>query len=339
MEFKCVLCKEKCREGYCNWSAPGAVAYFERGLFKNRFLCSDCQDSKNSVKNLYVNESEREKAVNKLTKMVAGQVDEIKSVVEKWIDAENTCYFPELDDLQYYVEGPEAFLFVFTDRVVILSSILEGANESENELHNIDAALLFPNKDNQAGLVVFDDSKTHLGEEEKLNYKAIPGKKLKDAGTNNLLSAMNSLGGFGFSVNERNEIYAYPMSSKNQGLTLEPSLGDYGSLKLELDGRYYIAGCSYSVFDFSFFYHQNALMEEVYNYIKSRMLGVSEEKNEETHNESVSKVSYISTKKQPKENTSISIADEIEKLKKLLDIGALTPEEFSEAKRKLLDKM
>lgn len=72
-----------------------------------------------------------------------------------------------------------------------------------------------------------------------------------------------------------------------------------------------------------FFFHNNYSAEEMYNYICERI-------------ELAKKKKIENTSKQQR-SPYISVADEILKFKKLLDMGAITEEEFLEKKKELLN--
>jgi hypothetical protein len=129
-------------------------------------------------------------------------------------------------------------------------------------------------------------------------------------------------------------------------MELDISLGTYGVLNFNYEGEW-IKGVegtySKGKVSFRFFYHQNQLMEEIYNYIQSRLNRSEEDKKEVT---SIQKVTASGARRlqvkesaEEKSNTGLSLADEISKLKGLLDCGILTREEFDRAKNKLIDMM
>lgn len=73
-----------------------------------------------------------------------------------------------------------------------------------------------------------------------------------------------------------------------------------------------------------FFFHNNYTAEKMYNYICER---IEHEKKE--------RINQVS---KPQINERISVADEILKFKNLLDIGAITEDEFLEKKKELLNR-
>ena len=193
MKLKCVLCGNEMGSYSTWWSSSGEVSYFERGLSTNRYLCRKCREHKTNLLDFEADEKVIIKAEEYMKKRIEGKVSEIRNVVQGWIDGESRNYFPEMKDLVYYVEGPKAYLFVFSDRVLILSSVLEGLYEKTNL--NCDAVMLFPVGKNTSGLVIFDDKENNIGDAQKLNYRPDPNKKYAEARSNGFLTAFSSMGG------------------------------------------------------------------------------------------------------------------------------------------------
>ena len=82
-------------------------------------------------------------------------------------------------------------------------------------------------------------------------------------------------------------------------------------------------------------------MEEIYNFLMKQTSIVNEQTVVEEVKAQPQQTTYHSpafTKSGEAEN-SFSLADEISKLKGLLDCGILTREEFDRAKNKLIDKL
>ena len=343
MKLNCILCGSEMGSYSDNWSFPGDAAYFERGLSTNRYLCRTCWGHKTNLMNFEADEKTIIDSEKYMKNYAEGKVSEIRNAVQSWIDGDCKNYFPEMPDLIYYVEGPEAYLFVFKDRVVILSSVMEGLYGKTNL--NFDAALLFPTGETASGLVIFDDREYNIGDSKKLNYKPDPTSKYRDAHSADLASAFTSLSGstmiaslFGLDAKgDESSVVAYSMSEKENGVQLEKSLGDYGTLD------FVYKTFKEEMFSFKFFYHQNQLMEEIYNYIQRRISLSGKEEVTETSTEPVLEMSSRRRKAMEgsAETSSVSFspAEEIGKLKGLLDCGAITQEEYDDAKKKLLAKL
>ena len=344
MKLTCILCGSE-MGSYSDWwgSVPGDVAYFERGLSTNRFLCRDCWGHKTNLLNFEADEKTIIESEKYMKKYVEGKVSEIKNVVQSWIDGECTNYFPEMKDLMYYIEGPEAYLFVYNNRVIILSSVIDGLHGKT--IVYFDAAMLFPAGENNGGFVLFNDDKNNIGDIKKLNYMPDPNSKYRYAHSADLSSAFTSLSGstmisslFGLEAKgDESNVVAYSMSEKENGILLEKSLGDYGSLDFVYNTF------EETKFSFKFFYHQNQLMEEIYNYIQRRISLSGKDENAEN---SVEPVQIMSSRRRKAMESSVetssanfSPAEEIGKLKGLLDCGAITQEEYDDAKKKLLAKL
>ena len=342
MKVNCVLCGTEIGSYNENWSSPGEVAYFERGLSTNRYLCRTCREHKTVLMDLEAAENAIIASEEYMKKYADGKVSEIRSVVQAWIDGECKNYFPEMQDLVYYAEGPEAYLFVFKDRAIVLSSVIEGLRGKTNI--NYDAAMLFSNGENASAFAIFDDKENNIGEAKKIACKPDANGRYGDAQKRDAAKYQNSMeerlyprAKFlrTYYTYERAEIYTYTINKGEKCVHLEKSWGEYGSLNFNYQ-RY-----SDKVFSFKFFYHQNQLMEEIYNYMKRQIS--FEGKEEETANSS-GPVQIMSSRRKTMESrekaegASFSLADEIGKLKSLLDCGAITQEEFETAKKLLFDK-
>ncbi|MCR5202017.1 MAG: SHOCT domain-containing protein [Lachnospiraceae bacterium] len=124
-------------------------------------------------------------------------------------------------------------------------------------------------------------------------------------------------------------------------------------------------------YNICFAYHQNSIMEEIYNYIQKRQEIMNapdydpendiEEEEEEVVETTIGEdKTNNKTNNETQENTSetinpafllddektekdaeppISIADEIKKFKELYDLGVISEEEFNEAKKRLMMKL
>jgi len=339
MAEKCVLCGSKIGSEYStNWrGAWGDFGYFDRGFSTSHYICEKCYQHKLNLLNFDADEKEIVAAETYMTKHMEGKVGEIRNIVQGWINGESNNYFPAMQDLAYYVEGPEAYLFVFKDRAVLLSSLLEGMDGKKRI--NKDAVMLFPAGVNQSEFILFDDEEESYDEAEKLNYKPDATKKYGKANMSGFMSVFASLGGLISQIDE-SLVYDYEMNEKGNGVRLQKSLGDYGSLEFL---RYTYQD---EPFSFQFFYYQNRLMEEVYNYIQSRLaISGKEEKEEENPkgNASVALARRAKAKadaaEEGKGNATFSLSEELTKLKGLVDCGILTQEEFDEAKKKLISKL
>lgn len=119
----------------------------------------------------------------------------------------------------------------------------------------------------------------------------------------------------------------------NMALELNASLGGSGSLSFSNDYN--------DSFSFRFYYHQNQLMEEVYNYILNRMENPNAENEEVVQTVgNIQKTAENQVKKREDASQVIySPADEIRKMKDLMDCGILSQEEFERAKNRLIDKL
>lgn len=344
MKLNCILCGSEIGSYNENWSSPGEVAYFERGLSANRYLCRTCRAHKTVLMDLEADEKAIIASEEYMKKHAEGKVSEIRSVVQVWIDGECKNYFPKMQDLVYYAEGPEAYLFVFKDRAIILSSVMEGVQGQTNI--NYDAAMLFPNGENASAFAIFDDKENNIGDTKKIACRPDANGRYGDANERDRVKSHNSTEEFlyprakflrTYQTYKRAEIYTYSMEDDEKNIQLEKSWGEYGSLNFVYMGQYHE-----EVFPFKFFYHQNQLMEEIYNYMKRQISFGGKEENAE---KSAEPVKTMSSRRKAMENrekedsAGFSVAEEIGKLKSLLDCGAITLEEFEDAKKKLLAKL
>jgi len=123
-------------------------------------------------------------------------------------------------------------------------------------------------------------------------------------------------------------------SNKHHDIVLElnASLGESGSLSFSSD---------HFGPRFSFYYHQNQLMEEVYNYIINRMENPDAEDEEVV--QTISNIQKTAENQVEKKEEALVVtyspADEIRKMKELLDCGILSQEEFERAKNRMIDKL
>lgn len=325
---KCIVCGQTAGDSV-DW------AYFERGMSEKLFLCDSCYSHKVNLLDFSIDEKTYNASKSYMEARVEGKVAEIRNVVEAWINGEGINYFPEPTDLVYYAEGPEAHLFVFKDRVVILSSKVSLSytewdtssiikdryrERKEKDIRTWDKRVVLCNGKRE--VVEFPHGK--LLEVKEMNYLDIPGNRKSD----------------------------YVLDDEKP-VDLDISLGEYGTLSFNYSGYAdrYLYGKDIGGYDFRrwkitfrFFYHQNQLMEEIYNYIQCRLNHAEEEKKETLT--PVQKVTASGARRmQAKESTDqkigtgLSLADEISKLKGLLDCGILTQEEFDKAKNKLIDMM
>lgn len=118
----------------------------------------------------------------------------------------------------------------------------------------------------------------------------------------------------------------------NMSLELNMSLGDWGEL---LFTNYF------HEHKFYFYYHHNKLMEEVLHYIMKQV--TNPDAGDEEVVQTVGDVQKTAEKQIEKNEeapmVAYSPADEIRKMKELMDCGILTREEFDRAKNKLIDKL
>ena len=344
MKLSCILCGNEIGSYSDNWSAPGDAAYFERGISSNRYLCRICREHKTVLLDFEVDEKSSIVSEEYMKKHAEEKVFEIRSVVQSWINGEDRNYFPEMQDLVYYAEGPEAYLFVFKDRAIILSSVMEGLQGQTNI--NYDAAMLFPNGENASAFAIFDDKENNIGDTKKIACRPDANGRYGDANERDRVKSHNSTEEFlyprakflrTYQTYKRAEIYTYSMEDDEKNIQLEKSWGEYGSLNFVYMRQYHE-----EVFPFKFFYHQNQLMEEIYNYMK-RQISIAGKGAEMTT--SSEQVQVMSSRRKAMEssvetsNTNFSPTEEISRLKSLLDCGAITQEEYDDAKKKLLAKL
>lgn len=336
-------------------------AYFERGFSKKSILCSDCYKHKVNLLNFDANPKNMEYSRSYMEEKIDGKVYEIQKIVTAWMDGTSQNYFPRLNDLVYHVEGPEAQLFVFRDRLVILSSLLASTPSGDYyamlaatvaaaslPMNNVtidegDAVVVFPSGSNKkTGLVQFS-----IGYEdsEKLNF--IPRREQEYLGeTSDVKGMVNWMGNPSLSsLKDVKKEIIYSVKESQSGIYLEKSLGEYGTLNFayEAPSLFNMAG---NIFKFKFFYYQNQLMEEVYNYIVRQ---VNLAGDTDRHADMSSNVETTQAKSFYRSNQEVttgegdkagfSLADEISKLKGLLDCGAITQDEYDEAKKRLISRV
>ena len=213
---------------------------------------------------------------------------------------------------------------------------------------NYDAAMLFPNGDNPGAFAIFDDKENNIGDAKKIACKPDANGRYGDADRRDMVRYNNSMEDVlyprltflrNYQKYERAEIYTYPMSDDEKNIQLVKSWGEYGSLNFAHKSLFNRD----TPFSFKFFYHQNQLMEEIYNYMKRQISFAGKEENAENSLEPVQGMS--SRRRKAMENSAeassinFSPTEEISRLKGLLDCGAITQEEYDDAKKKLLEKL
>jgi len=350
-DWDCMLCGKTV-------SSKDDGAYFEKGFSKKRILCFDCYKHKVNLLNLDANPKDIEYSRKYMKGKIGGKFYEIQKIVTAWMDGTSQNYFPQLNDLVYYVEGPEAHLFVFRDRLVILSSLIPHTTSyySVHSSAEIFTSLPVENKTIAAGdaVVVFpSDVNKKIGlvrfsmgyeDSEKLNFKPRQGQKYLGA-TSDVKEMVNWAGNDSLSTLHavKKEII-YSVNKIPKGIYLEKSLGEYGTLNFAYEAPTIFLN-SGGIFTFKFFYYQNQLMEEVYNYIVRQvsLAGGPDRYADVSGNvETTQAKSFQRTNQEMTtgvgDNAGFSSADEIGKLKSLLDCGAITQEEFETAKKLLFDK-
>jgi hypothetical protein len=226
-------------------------------------------------------------------------------LVNSWINGEEKNYFLGVNELVYYVQGPTAKLFVFEDHLTILSDY-EPDQKANQNCRVLDFSMFYK-------------CRAHVSETEV-------------AGTTNfffqyrdkyVISDLEK-------INGEVEVSRVKYGKAFTKLDFNLSLGEYGALEF--------VRCGYS---FKFYYHQNQLMEEIYNYITKKTSAADEQPEVEEVKIQPSQKASSSPDQEKGSGTekSFSLADEINKLKSLLDCGILTQEEFDRAKNKLIDKL
>lgn len=302
--YKCAICGKD-----ANYSTnDGGRAYLERGISKKDFLCSTCYQKKLLVCDYSCDEKKRSTAVSYLEKKIVNKSITVQNVVNAWINGEDQYYYTSAASPVYYVEGPRARLFVFDDHVTILGSVFGSYSEEVTDyVYYYKCKAQVSARKTQEVKCFFAPyyDKYELSDAEKISAKL------------------------------RTENYD---SWEQQTMELNVSLGGYGSLdfgKKEFSWDV----CAYS---FSFYQHQNQLMEEIYNYIQSRIESPNAAPAQKTGNaKTKASKPTESYEKQSTEDSgaSFSAADEIRKMKELLDCGIITQEEFDEAKKRLISKL
>ncbi|MBP3568013.1 MAG: SHOCT domain-containing protein [Lachnospiraceae bacterium] len=229
----------------------------------------------------------------------------MQDIVNGWINGEEKNYFLGVIDLIYYVQGPEAKLFVFKDHLTILSDFAYKKRVDQN-CNMLDYSMFYKC---QAHV-----SENEVAETTNFFFQYRDRYKISDLEK----------------INGDVEVSLVKYGKAFTKLDYNISLGEYGTLSF--------AKCDYS---FKFFYHQNQLMEEIYNFLMRQTTIVNEKTVVEevkiqpvqnTYNSPVLKIDSEAEK-------TFSLADEISKLKGLLDCGILSQEEFNRAKNKLIDKL
>jgi len=299
---KCALCE---KDFDCTrYNGTYENAYLERGISKKHYLCTDCYNNKVVICDYAGNEKKRAEAVESIQKVMEGKSTTMRDIVNAWIDGDEKNYHSNVKDLIYYVKGPEADLYVFKDHLTILSSLEPDAGFGED----IEDYAMFYKCNAPVAYNKIAEVKNYFYQistnENYTDLEKICGRICTEAGNR----------------------YA----EKNPRVELNISLGENGSL--DFDGNYY---------SFKFYYHQNQLMEEVYNYILNRMENPDAEDEEVV--QTVSNIQKNAENQvETKEDASqviYSPADEIRKMKDLMDCGILSREEFERAKNRLIDKL
>lgn len=228
----CALCGEKFE--YTKKDRNYMNAYLERGISKKHFLCRSCYEKKVTILDFAGDKEKREEAITNIYNILENRPQMVHDIVNVWIEEGGKNYYYDGDDLKYFVDGPEACLFVFEDHLTILSNF-----EPEEKGYDMDdRALIYKSN------VTVRETKDAR---EVKNYFAYLGtRQLSDR--DKIVGAGN-LG--------RYEIYdCWTPEEYAATIELNRSFGDYGTLDfLSRD------------FTFKFYYHQNRLMEEIYLYI------------------------------------------------------------------------
>ncbi|MBP3568012.1 MAG: SHOCT domain-containing protein [Lachnospiraceae bacterium] len=291
---------------YQNW-----FAYMERGISKKYFLCPVCYDNKVTINNYSETEEKRNAAIAKIQKKIIDKSATMQEIVNGWIEGVENNYYPVTRDLVYCVEGPEASMFLFKDHLTILSTL-----ETERS-GTLDYALFYK-------------CRAHISERKIGNVNNFFFRY------NNEISDFDKLNG-------NVEVEKIKYGSAFTKTELNISIGEYGTLvfyanagaRLKLKGGY----------TFKFYYHQNQLMEEIYNYILKQAASeeldsnISENDTEQVSDKVLLSSSKPADKQEEEAGASYSPADEIRKMKELFDCGIITQEEFDEAKKRLISKL
>lgn len=307
-EHKCVLCEKEFSytKNHPKWVFNHMLAYMERGISKKKFLCDQCYSEKLAVCNLESNADKKANAVASLQGKVQGKTITLQNVVNAWIEGEEKKYYSNTKGLVYCVTGPSANLFVFKDHLTILSAFQPSGDWSQE-----DYSLFYKCR------VTADE---HEKLEEVRNYFfCLPKKNISD------LEKIN-----GEIRTEQQRLYDWQIRDISTSIELNISLGEFGTLEF-VDRDY----------SFEFYYHQNQLMEEVYNYIKKHMENPDADDTEGAEAVSIAQNTLLpqNEKKEDLRMVAYSPADEIRKMKELFDCGILSQEEFERAKNRLIDKL
>lgn len=274
-------------------------AYFERGISKKDFLCGNCYNKRTDLHDYSANEKKRSSAAAFFEKRVVNKSPIIQDIVRGWINGEEKNYYPDVSGLVYYVEGKSAVLFVFKDHVTILSNYVSTRANVEDYVYFYKCKVR--------------ESERKVTEREKIFVRYDDKYEMDDL------------------QKIRADILTERVSGWTQeNVQLNISVGTRGTLEFG------IKKC------FEFFYHQNQLMEEVYNYIQRRIAEPDEDVDGTEALSFGNKSNGVTaklTQKKEEMKAVFSPADEIKKMKELLDCGILTQDEFEKAKNKLIDMM
>ncbi|MCR5202016.1 MAG: hypothetical protein K6D02_02845, partial [Lachnospiraceae bacterium] len=140
--LKCALCGKKIEKEYkifkegenAKEDKIKGLRYFHRGLSKEMFLCKNCSDIKVLLKNKY--SDGRTEAEKKARKLCEKNSPEIKEIVEKWITNEDNNLFNTDNNLKYYVEGEDSYLFIYKNGLVHLRDYLAFNYDEEYKKYN-----------------------------------------------------------------------------------------------------------------------------------------------------------------------------------------------------------
>lgn len=325
--------------------------YFERGFSTKHVLCHICNTHKTNLLNFDTKIEDIENSKKYMKEHAVGKVSEIQNIVNEWIAGEKESYFPKMKDLMYYVEGPEAYLLVFKDRAVILSTYLFAGTSvydllpmsaavavlpmvSKTVINNLsfnadDAVMLFPSVSNRSmGFVQFTKDCEDL---YKLNFKSEPNQKYWTAseGVGDVIKWIEEK----LLPKEMKGEIIYTIKETPNGISLEKAVNGYGILRVRYDVPSPL-NAEGKMFSFKFFYSQNRLMEEIYNYILRQ---ANHAGGMELGQDIVQKPDKEKSEEDNK--SSFSLAEELGKLKSLLDCGVINQEEFEETKKRLINKV
>lgn len=308
-KFKCAICGKETDCTAWDEESSHIKVYLERGISKKDFLCDTCYQKKIIVCDYNCDEKKRNAAISYLEKKITNKSITIQNVVKAWINGEDQNCYTSAEEPVYYVEGPKASLFVFENHVTILSSFQPYENKEM-----LDYVYFYRCKARVSARKVTEVKEffAHYLEEHELS----------DSGKINAKYHTENI--------ER---------WSQQPIELNVSLGEYGTLDF---GKKDSSWDTYA-YSFKFYYHQNQLMEEIYNYIQSRIANSDVAASVQESNNAQSKVSKTvetpAGKPTEESGTSFSAADEIRKMKELFDCGIISQEEFDEAKKRLISKL